>query len=283
MSALTASPLRANLSALLSSTRTRLLIISRYPGQLLTDILIPIAMAAMPILMGRANAGDQAGAVFAANTGTANYVAYMIIGSCVFSMVSTAFWHIAYWLRWEMETGTLEMLYLTPTERIWVAGGTALYSMIRGISSGLLAYIIGSKILRVDPFEGEILLAMVFIVIGLVPLYGTTLLFGAIVLKIKEANALINLMQWGVSFLMGVYYPVSVLPPLVRAFAMLFPPTWMTNGVRSAILGIGYFFGEWYFDLAILWVFLIIAPLIGYQVFRMVEANVRRNEGVGTF
>ena len=47
-----------------------------------------------------------------------------------------------------------------------------------------------------------------------------TLLFGALVLKVKEANALINLMQWAVSFLMGIFFPVAVMPPLLRAVAL---------------------------------------------------------------
>jgi len=274
---------QANLSAMLAATQTRLLIISRYPGQLFTDIVVPIVISAMPILLGQAIAGDNAGAVFAQTTGTANYVAYMIIGASVFSIVSVSFWHIANWLRWEMETGTLEQIYLTPTERIWVAAGTAIYSMVRGVATALIAYVIGCLLFRVNPFQGELVLAFVFIISGLIPLYSLTLLYGAIILKLKEANALINLMQWGVAFLMGIYYPIAVLPPLAKVIALLFPPTWMTNGARSAILGVGYFFEKWYFDLAVLWTFMVITPFIGLWVFRRVEAHVRRNEGVGTF
>jgi ABC-type multidrug transport system permease subunit len=100
---------------------------------------------------------------------------------------------------------------------------------------------------------------------------------------VKEANALINLMQWGVSFLMGVFFPISIFPPLLKAIALLFPPTWMTNGVRSSLLGIGFFMGTWYRDLAVLWAFLILTPLFGSWVFSRVEISVRRNEGVGQF
>jgi hypothetical protein len=57
----------------------------------------------------------------------------------------------------------------------------------------------------------------------------------------------------------------------------------MTNGVRAALLGVGFFFGNWYRDLAVLWAFLLVAPLFGYWVFTRVENSVRRNEGVGTF
>jgi ABC-2 type transport system permease protein len=271
------------LSVILASARMRLTTITRYPGQLVMDILVPIVLAAMPILLGRASGGANAEQVFAANTGTTNYVAYLLIGSSVFTIVSYAFWHIAYWLRWEQESGTLETLYLTPTHRIWVAAGTALYSCLRGLFSALAAFLIGSLILGVDPFQGEVLLALVFILVGLIPLYSLTLLFGAVILKVKEANALVNLMQWGVSFLMGIFFPIAIFPPLLKALALLFPPTWMTNGVRSALLGVGYFFDKWYLDLAVLWAFLLVTPFLGYWIFSRTENSVRRNEGMGQF
>lgn len=274
--------LRSNLSVMLASFRMRLMTITRYPGQLVMDIFIPIVFAYMPILLGRASGANPA-ATFEANTGTGNYIGYMLIGSSVFTLVNFAFWHVAYWLRWEQEAGTLEALYLTPTHRIWVVAGTALYSCARGIFSALAAYLLGSLVLGVNPFQGEILLALVFILVGLIPLYSLTLLYGAIILKVKEANALVNLMQWGISFFMGIFFPISIFPPLLKVVALLFPPTWMTNGVRSALLGIGFFFDRWYFDLAVLWAFVLITPFLGYWVFNRTETSVRRNEGIGQF
>ena len=275
--------IQANFSAMLASTRMRLLTISRYPGQLVTDMIVPIVLAAMPILLGRAGGAANAEAVFKANTGTSNYVAYMLIGSSAFSIVSNAFWHMAYWLRREQELGTLETLYQVPTPRIWIAAGTALYSSLRAVSTALIAYWLGCLIMRVNPFQGDIALALLFIGVGLLPLYSLTLLFGAVVLKIKEANALVGLMQWGVSFLMGIYFPIAIFPPLVKALALLFPPTWMTNGVRSALLGVGFFFGAWYKDLAVLWAFMMVAPWLGVWVFTRTEVSIRRNEGMGQF
>jgi ABC-2 type transport system permease protein len=158
-----------------------------------------------------------------------------------------------------------------------------LYSLIRGISAAVVAYILGSFLFGANPFQGNLVLALIFIVIGAVPLYGMTLIFGAIVLRVKEANSLVNLMQWIVSFLMGVFFPIAMLPAFLRGMALLFPPTWMTNSARASILGVGYFLDEWYFDLAVLWGFVIFAPLFGYWVFRLVENDIRRKEGVGTF
>jgi len=273
---------RQTLSAALAETRMRMINISRYPGQLMLEIIIPIVFAAMPILLGRANGADAA-ANFKANTGTANYVAFLLIGANAFTLVSNAFWHIAYWLRFEQETGTLESVYLTPTSSVTLASGVALYSIVRGLTAAFLAFFLGCLIFRVNPFEGDVWLALAFILAGLIPLYGVALLFGAVVLKVKESNAIVGLMQWAVGFLMGLFYPVAVLPPLVRWAALLFPPTWMTNGVRSALLGVGFFFGEWYLDMAVLWVFMLFAPLFGFWVFNRVERGIQRNEGVGQF
>ncbi len=283
MTVITAPTLRAKFSTMLASTRTRLLIISRYPGQLFTDIFIPIVIAAMPILLGRATGGAEAAEIFAENSGTANYVGFMIIGASVFTIVSTSFWHIAYWLRWEMETGTIETLYLSPSGRIWIMAGVALYSGMRSITSAFIAYFVGSWIMGVNPLEGDLFIAFLFILVGMMPLYGMTLIFGAVVLKLKEANALVGLMQWVVSLFMGLFFPVAVFPPALKAIAMLFPPTWMTNGVRSALLGVGFFFEKWYLDMAVLGVFFIITPLLGYWIFAKVETGIRKNEGVGKF
>jgi ABC-2 type transport system permease protein len=275
--------LQQTTSAALAETRLRLLNISRYPGQLVLEIIIPIVFASMPMLLGRATGGADAAANFEANTGTANYVAFLLIGSNVFTLVSNAFWHIAHWLRFEQETGTLESVFMTPTSSLTLVTGVAIYSVVRGLTAALLAYFIGCLIFGVNPFQGDVLLALAFLLVGIVPLYGMSLLFGALVLKVKESNALISLMQWGVSFLMGIFFPVAVLPPLVRAVALAFPPTWMTNGVRSALLGVGFFFGEWYLDWAVLWAFMLFAPLFGFWVFTRVERGIKRNEGVGQF
>jgi ABC-2 type transport system permease protein len=272
-----------NLSALVAEIQLRILNVSRYPGQLVLEIIIPIVFAAMPILLGRATAGQDAAANFQTHTGTANYVAYLLIGANVFSIVSFTFGIIARWLRFEQETGTLEAVFLAPTSPLVLLIAVSIYAAMRGLTTSLIAYFVGCLVFRINPLQGDVLLALAFILAGLIPLFGVSALFGAVVLKVKESNALLGLMQWVLSFLMGIFFPVAVLPPFVRFLALLFPPTWMNNGVRSALLGVGFFFGEWYLDMAVLWAFMLAAPAVGFWVFTRVERGIQRNEGVGQF
>jgi len=263
----------------------RLRIMSRYPGWSLLDIIMPTFIAAMPILMGQAIGGGaaQAAANFQQNTGTASYVPYLLIGSNVFMIVSGTMWNVGYWMRREQETGTLEALYLAPTGRGSILLGIALYGMIRTLFNFVAAFTLGSIVFRVNPLQGDILLALVFLLVGMVPLFGISLLYGAAILRIKEANALIRLAQWAVSLLMGLFFPIAVFPTWLRVAALLFPPTWMNNGMRASLLGVGFFFERWYFDLAVLGAFCVIAPWIGYWLFTRTEQGVKRDAGVGEF
>jgi hypothetical protein len=105
------------------------------------------------------------------------------------------------WLRREQQTGTLEVLYLAPTSKGLILAGVALYGTLRNLVNFGLAFSTGCLIFGVNPFQGDILLALVFLLLGLIPLYGISLLYGAIILMLKEANAMIQLAQWSLSFL----------------------------------------------------------------------------------
>jgi ABC-2 type transport system permease protein len=274
---------QTRLQVVLQVALARLRMMSRYPGWFLLDIAIPTLMAAFPILLGQSMAGPSAGEYFRLNTGTDNYVAYLLIGANVFMLVSGALWNFGFWLRREQQTGTLEALYLAPASRWLVLSGVALYGALRNVASFGVAFTLGCLLFRVNPFQGDIILALGFLLLGLIPLYGVSLLYGAVVLKLKEANALIQLAQWAVSFLMGIFFPIAVFPPLLRAVALMFPPTWMNNGVRAALLGVGWFFQTWYRDLAVLAASCVVAPLLGYWVFLGTERRIKANEGVGQF
>lgn len=274
---------KMSINAVRSVFLTRLRIVSRYRGWFLFDMLIPTVIAAIPILLGRALGGENAAAVFLENTGTANYVAYMVIGANIFMIVSNSLWIFGFWLRNEMQTGTLESLYLSPISRVVLLGGVALYTAFRSLIAFSVAFTGGCLIFGVNPFQGDIVLAVIFLLIGLIPIYGISFLYGAVIIRLKEANSLINLAQWGVAAIMGIYYPVTVLPRVLQYLCMLFPPTWVNQDIRASLLGLSYFFGEWYFDLAVLWAFCVVAPLLGYYVFLANEKRIKRNEGVGRF
>ena len=275
--------LRACLDIAAWSAYARYREMASYAGWFLLDVFIPIVIAAVPILLGRAVGGASAAANFAQRAGTSNYAAFLLIGANTFLMTLRSFWDIGLWLRKEQQTGTLESLYTTPADRRWILAGLAAFNLARGLVNFLLSFLLGCWLFAVNPLQGDYIVALVFLAVGVIPLYALSLLYGAVVLQLKETNALIRIAQSLFSLAMGIYYPVTVLPPLARALAMLAPPTWVTNGMRAALLDTGYLLGAWPRDVAVLVAMCLVGPPLAWAVLRRAERSLQRGAGLGEF
>ena len=268
----------------------RLRIITRYKGAILLESFLPIFFAAMPILLGIAVAGSEENAASnffqntqAAGQGTMEYRVYMLLGSSTFMVVSLMLWLIGYWVRREQETGTLESIYLTPAKRLYVLVGVTSYSLVRSLAAFIVAMFVGSLLFGVNPLAGNFLAAIGYLMLGIPALWGLSFFFGALIMRVKEANSVIQLIQWVVPFFMGIYFPVTMFPPLVRITAMAFPPTLMNDAMRSALLNIPSLYGPGYVVLGLMFMAAWITPLLGYEFFGMMERRIKRNEGVGLY
>jgi len=279
--------LRGHLGVVWSTFVVRLKTISRYKGMLFMDILLPVLLAAMPILLGQALAGSisEASSNFEQNTGMigANYVAFIIIGANVFATVSTSLWLFGFFIRREQTLGTLEALFMTPAHQISILAGLTLYVEIRSVITFIGGYLFGCLIFNINPIQGEVLLALFLLIFGLIPIYGLSFLLGALVMKVKQANALLNTLQWIIGVFMGVFFPITVLPVTFQIIAYLFPGFWLNYSIQAALMGLEWFFINVYGHLAVLFIFALACPIFGYWVFVKTESRSRKAEGIGTF
>ena len=278
---------RGHLGVVWSTFVVRLKTISRYKGMLFMDILFPVFLAAMPILLGQALAGSitEASANFEQNTGMigANYVAFIIIGANVFATVTTSLWLFGFFIRREQTLGTLEALFMTPAHQISILAGLTLYVEIRSIITFVGGYLLGCLIFNINPIQGEVLLALFLLIFGLIPIYGLSFLLGALVMKVKQANALLNTLQWVIGVFMGVFFPITVLPVTFQIIAYLFPGFWLNYSIQAALMGLEWFFINMYGHLAVLFIFALACPIFGYWIFAKTESRSRKAEGIGTF
>lgn len=282
--------LKSKINATLYIFNNRLTTYSRYKGQVLMSIVTPIVIAALPILMGTAIAGSPQAAesVFQSTTHTngAAYQGYMLIGALLFQLVSNSLWNFGFWLRREQTTGTLESgIYLVPLGKSWQVLGSALYTVARNSVSFVIALVLGVFIFSIQLgtfLQPTLILGLAFLFLGIVPIIGLSLLFGALILKYKEVGSFIELMQWVVSFLMGVFFPVTILPFAIYIIALVFPPTWTANGIRTALYGAPAFIG-WWQDLLVSFGYTLIVPVVALYWFGKVERNVLKNDGIGKY
>jgi ABC-2 type transport system permease protein len=252
-----------------------------YPGWFVLDAAIPIAIAAIAMLLGQAAGGPLAQERFAQQTGTRETAAFLLIGANVFLLTLRAFWDLGLWLRKEQQAGTLEALYVTPADRGWLVAGVALFNLARGLFNLVLSFGIGCLLFGINPLGRNYGLALVFLAAGTLPLYALSLLYGCLVLRYKESDALIQVAQVALTLLTGVYYPISALPAALRAAALLVPPAWLANGLRAALLDSAYLLGSWPADLAVLACMALLGPPLALAALRRAEGSLRRGAGMG--
>src|SRR2546428_2094545 len=147
----------------------------------------------------------------------------------------------------------------------------------------LTATVLGSLLFHVNPLSGPFPLAISSLALGIPAWWGISFFFGALVMRIKEANSVIQLLQWVLAFAMGVYFPVTVFPLLLRWAAKSFPPTLMNDAIRSTLLGIGSIYGPWYLVLGLILLAAWLVPLLGFEFFGWTDRRVKRDQGAGQF
>lgn len=275
--------MNSGIRVLLYTTRLQLLRLAKAWEGRLIDLLMPSAVAFIPVILSQAVAGAEAGFNFSHYAQTPQLAGFLLIGGGTFLLITRALWGFGHWLRQEMQTGTLESLYLTPASMAVILAGVALAFIIYSAVIFCGAMAVGALLFQVVFQTNQLALAFVFLLIGLPPLYGLALFYGALVLRLKETDAFIQIAQWLSSVLVGVYFPISLLPLALRIVSWLFPPTWLTNGLRSALLGVPYLSNNWAIDLGVLVFFSLAMPLLGYLVFVKTEKSLRLGSGLGQF
>jgi len=245
----------------------------RYPMNALFRVIEPIAWLTPVYFLGRSFAGPGGNSGFAAYTGTADYMSFILVGAVLANYISAVFWGMGYALKTEMDSGVLESNWLTPVPRALMLVGQTLASLaITTVNSAgmlLLAWLLFGF-----HASGDVLAAALPLLPMLVALYGFGFAFAALVLLMREANTLVDVSNFLVSILSGSQFPVNVLPRLLLPLALAIPLTYGFDAVRALLLRstpllpVGY-------EIAILLAFMAVMTPVGYLIFKRVELRCK--------
>lgn len=262
------------LRAALAVARKDLRTVLRYRLWIPSMIFNPLYQGIVPaFLFGAAFAvgGRQLG--LAASLGTEDLAGFLFMGGAISAITSAAFWVMAMSLRTEMDIGTLEPSWLTPTRRETLVLGRGLWSLalIVFIQAVLFAIGVGFFGLQV---RLEALWALPAVAISLVAMAGVGFLVAAAVLLLKEANFFVDTTQFLFSMLSGVAFPITVLPLAAQAVAVTLPTTWAVEILRHYAIGARTILDPALEHVLLVATALLIVPL-GLWAFRFAERYVR--------
>ena len=101
--------------------------LGRYPLNLASLVFMPLYQGLIPsILFGAAFLVGGRALGLEAAVGSGDLAGFLFLGAVVSGVTASTFWGVAFGLRFELDAGTLEAVWLTPTRRDTLVLGRAL-------------------------------------------------------------------------------------------------------------------------------------------------------------
>ncbi|HEX2884686.1 MAG TPA: ABC transporter permease [Candidatus Limnocylindria bacterium] len=229
--------LRNEARAAVAIARKELRIFLRYRLNAVNYVLQPLYQVLIPgILLGAtfAVAGEAVG--FAETAGTSDVVSYLFLGMLALTLSSAGFWGVAYSIKMELDAGTLEPAWLTPTRRETFVIGLTLAGVVTATVTTVLLVTVGVWLFGAE-MAPRIGIALPILALTAVGILGIGYLIGAIVLRMKEGNFFVDATDFIFVGLSGAAFPILVLPEAVRWVSYLLPTTHALDLMRVASLG----------------------------------------------
>ena len=225
--------LRAALAVAQRDWRT----IRRYRLWIPSMIFNPLYQGIIPAFLFGASfavGGRQLG--LASSLGTTDLAGFLFMGGVVGGITSVTFWVMAMSLRTEIDVGTLEPSWLTPTRRETLVLGRGIWSLALLVMVEAALFAIGIVFFGLRP-RPEALWALPALAVALAGMAGVGYVVAAGVLVLKEANFLVDTTQFLFAMLSGVAFPITVLPAFAQVIAVLLPTTWAAEILRYHAIG----------------------------------------------
>lgn len=267
----------SNLIALLAVAKKEWIIFTRYPTWVIAMVIWPVIFPLGYIFTAKALGGPNGNYIqaFERLTGTGNYVGYIILGTAMWMWLNITLWDLGFHIREEQMRGTLESNWVCPVSGLSIVVGASFAKLASSLVMLIITAVEFGIIFNVNVLGGNIGLMIVSFLLVMPSIYGVGILFASLVIRFKEANAMVFLVRGMVMVFCGITYPIAVLPHWMGGVAEWIPLTYTIRDLRAAVLQ-NASFADVSSDLWKMVVFAVVLPILGCASFLYTERRARR-------
>ena len=245
----------------------------RYPFNAVSAIFHPLVWVAPVYFMGLAFSVNGKAEGFAQYSGTTDFMSFILLGTVLENFINAVFWGMGFALKNDMDSGVMESNWLTPIPRLLILVGHSVTNLVVTFMTSMGMLFFAGLVFGFHP-SGDLWAAFVPIIPMMLGLYGFGFAFAAVVMLLREANALVDMSSFLVQIFSGSNFPVNALPRFLLPVALVLPLTYGLDSVRAHLLGTNTILPlQW--ELALLIVFMFVMLWIGVSAFRSLERRVR--------
>ena len=164
-------------------------------------------------------------------------VLYLVIGTLVWRYLSMIFYWITEVISIERWEGTIEYTLMAPIRRITHMAGQTFFAVVYSMLFTAIILAVTVVLFEIDLSNANLAGGAVMLLAGSLSFIGVGVMGSILPLLFPERGAQMTHVIIALLLLVsGVYYPISVLPPLLQKLAVFSPATYVLDGTRRAFL-----------------------------------------------
>jgi ABC-2 type transport system permease protein len=204
-----------------------------------------------------------------------NYFAFAVLGVAMGTFLSLTLGASGAAVQREQSAGTFEALLAMPISPLTLVLAGASWAVFIAAAQAALYLVIARQVFGLDFYQANLLSAAFVFLIAAVILVAIGTISSCFVLLFRQSDPIVRVLGAVSALLAGVFYPTSVLPPLLQRLSYFVPLTYALRAFRLAMLK-GY--GVWSLrsDVGILLAFLTASGCLAAVILPWVIRQARR-------
>jgi ABC-2 type transport system permease protein len=196
------------------------------------------------------------------------YMQYIVPGLVMMPVITNAFSNVVSSFFGAKFMHSIEEILVSPTPNWVIIAGYSIGGIVRGLVVGLLVFGVSLFFTRLSVYRFD--LVIVFIVLTSVLFSLGGFLNGLFAKKFDDVGIVPTFILTPLTYLGGVFYSITMLPPFWQNLSKMNPIFYMINGFRYGFLGVG--------DVSVTVSFVV---TIGFVIVAMIATLALLKRGIG--
>jgi len=206
-------------------------------------------------------------------------MSFILIGTALSNFISAVFWGMGFSMKNDMDAGVLESNWMAPVPRPLLLAGRTITSLVINFITSLLMLLVAGLLFGFS-ISGNVWAALLTILPMLIGLYGFGFAFAALVMIMKEANAMVDMSSFIIQTFSGSNFPVQSLPRWLLPLALAIPMTYGFDAARAWLMHTRTIL-PMFWEIVLLGVFMVLMIVLGLAAFNALERRVRQLGNLG--
>ncbi len=162
---------------------------------------------------------------------------YLLVGSLIWSYLSSVFFDVSFAISWERWEGTIEYTFMAPVRRVTHLLGICMFAIVYGLLRSAIVLAFAIPLFKLDLSQSDLIGAAAVLGAATLPLVGIGILAAVLpLLSPEKGDQMAMAIQGFLLLVSGVYYPLTVLPWPLQAAGYVSPLTYTLSGIRDCLL-----------------------------------------------